>query len=47
VSIKQVKNDFLRHFVEQFDYAELKELCLEDIRIGSKSDLQGVPTISA
>lgn len=47
VSLEQVKNNFLRQFVEKFDYTELKELCLEDIRIGSKSDLRAVPTISA
>ncbi len=47
VSPKRVKEVFIHHFVRQFDYAELNELCREDIQIGSKSGLQVAPTTSA
>lgn len=43
----QVKEAFLRHFVRKFRYAELKELCHEDIRIGLRSDPRAIPTTSA
>ncbi len=47
ISLEQVKDNFVQHFIQKFGYTDLKELCLEDIRIGSKSDLQAIPTISA
>lgn len=43
----QVKRAFLRAFVRQFHYAELKELCHEDIQTGSRLERREVPTISA
>lgn len=45
--IEQVKERFLSHFVKAFRYAELKELCQEDIQIGSKSGPPVVPATSA
>jgi lipoate-protein ligase B len=38
VSIETVRDEFLRQFARHFGYSELKELCLEDIPIGSRSD---------
>jgi len=46
VSLEEVKAEFVRHFAATFRYGELKELCLEDIRIGSRSDLREVQTTS-
>ena len=43
----EVKREFLRAFVQQFHYAELKELCHEDIQIGSRLEPREAPTISA
>lgn len=45
--IEQVKERFLSHFVKEFGYAELKELCHEDIQIGSRSVPPAVPTTFA
>ena len=45
--MEQVKEIFLSYFVKEFGCAELKELCHEDIQIGSRSGLPGVPTTSA
>ncbi|MBI4490805.1 MAG: lipoyl(octanoyl) transferase LipB [Deltaproteobacteria bacterium] len=47
VPLEQVKEEFLRHFLQKFHYAELIELCCEDIQIGSRSGLQAAPTTSA
>jgi len=47
VSLEHVKREFVRHFVARFGFEELKELCLEDIQTGSKSEPLAVPTISA
>jgi lipoate-protein ligase B len=47
LSMEQVKQEFLRHFVRKFRYEELKELCHEDIRIGSRSEPREARTISA
>jgi hypothetical protein len=47
VPLEQVKEEFLRHFLQKFHYAELIELCREDIQIGSRSGLQAAPTTSA
>lgn len=44
---ERVKESFLHHFVRTFYYAELKELCHGDIRIGSRSGSLEAPTISA
>ncbi|TAJ97303.1 lipoyl(octanoyl) transferase [bacterium] len=43
-SIELVKENFLRHFVRAFRYAEFKELCHEDIQIGSRSEPRAVLT---
>lgn len=45
--LEQVKEEFLHHFVQRFQYTEFKELCHEDILIGSKSKPQEIPTTSA
>ncbi|MBI2988625.1 MAG: lipoyl(octanoyl) transferase LipB [Deltaproteobacteria bacterium] len=47
VPLEEVKKSFLDHFVRRFRYAELKELCQEDIQIGSKSGPPVVPATSA
>ncbi len=47
LSVEQVKQQFVCHFVETFGYSELKELCHEDIQIGSKSEIPAVPTTFA
>ena len=47
ISLAWVKEEFIDHFVRQFGYKELKELCPEDIQIVSKSGPQVVPTTSA
>ena len=47
ISLERVKREFVRNFVARFGFEELKELCLEDIPIGSKSEPLAVPTISA
>jgi len=47
LSMEQVKQEFLREFVRKFRYEELKELCHEDIRIGSRSEPLEARTISA
>lgn len=47
LSLEQVKNGFLRHFARTFGYEDLKELCLEDIQIGSRSGPRAAPTTSA
>ena len=46
VSMNRVKERFLAHFMEEFRYLEHKELCREDIRIGSRSDFPAAPAIS-
>jgi lipoate-protein ligase B len=46
LSMAQVREAFLRHFVRQFGYADFRQLCQEDIQIGLKSGLREVPTIS-
>lgn len=46
IPLGQVQAEFLRCFVKRFGYAELKEVCPEDIRTGSKSDFPGAPTTS-
>lgn len=46
VPLEQVKGEFLHHFVKRFCYTELKELCHEDIQIGSRSKPRAVPTTS-
>ncbi|MEK7210302.1 MAG: lipoyl(octanoyl) transferase LipB [Candidatus Binatota bacterium] len=45
--MEQVQEKFLAHFVRVFKYAEVKELCHEDIQIGSRSEPREVPTTSA
>ena len=45
--MERVKERLLQHFVGEFRYGGLVELCLEDIQIGSKSDFPAVPDISA
>ena len=45
--MERVKEEFLHHFVQKFRYAGLKELCHEDIQIGSRSEPRAVPTTSA
>ncbi|MFQ5902867.1 MAG: lipoyl(octanoyl) transferase LipB [Candidatus Binatia bacterium] len=45
--MERVKEEFLHHFVQKFRYAESKELCHEDIPIGSRSEPPAVPTTSA
>lgn len=47
VDLERVKEKFIKCFIKQFRYTELSKLCHEDIRIGSKSKLQVVPTTSA
>lgn len=42
----QVKKKFLARFVEAFHYAELKEICHEDIQIGLRSEPREARTIS-
>ena len=46
IALDQVKAKFVRRFVARFGYGELKELCLEDIQIGLKSEDQAVPITS-
>lgn len=46
LSVEEVKEKFLPHFVKVFGYEELRELCLEDIQIGSGLERREVPTIS-
>ena len=41
--MEQVKKKFLAHFVEAFHYAELKEICHEDIQIGLRSEPREAP----
>lgn len=47
IPMGQLREKFLAHFVDEFRYAELKEVCHADIRIGLKSLPREVPTISA
>ena len=47
VNLERVKETFIECFITQFRYTELGKLCHEDIRIGSKSKPQVVPTTSA
>ena len=47
IPMAQVRERFLSHFVKEFGYAELTELCHEDIQIGSRSRPPVVPTTSA
>jgi lipoate-protein ligase B len=47
VPMGEVKKIFLGHFVRNFGYAELEELCLEDIQTGSKSEPREARAISA
>jgi len=47
LSMELVQKEFLRHFADRFRYEELKELCLEDIQTGSRSEPRGVPITSA
>ena len=47
VPVAEVKKSLLGHFVRIFRYAESKELCHEDIQIGSRSRPPVVPTTSA
>src|SRR3989304_5301276 len=47
IPMEQVRKRFLFHFVKEFGYAELTELCHEDIRIGSRSRPPVVPTTTA
>jgi lipoate-protein ligase B len=44
--IEQVKETFLRNFTRQFDYADTRELCQDDIQTGLKLNLREAPTIS-
>jgi lipoate-protein ligase B len=37
VPIQTVKEEFVRQFARGFDFSEVKELCLDDIPIGSRS----------
>jgi lipoyl(octanoyl) transferase len=46
VSLEEVKKVFLRRFASRFGYAELKELCHEDIPTGLRSSLPAAPIIS-
>lgn len=45
--MEMVKDEFVRQFARRFGYLQSKELCLEDIPIGSKSGRPATPTISA
>lgn len=45
--MEEVKKIFLSHFVRRFRYAELKELCHEDIQTGLKSEPREARTTSA
>ncbi len=45
-SMDRVQKIFLKQFLRIFGYFESKELCHEDIQIGSRSEHQAVPTIS-
>lgn len=45
--MERVKERFLHHFIGEFCYGELKELCREDIRIGLRSDFPAAPVTSA
>lgn len=47
LSMPEVKRAFVRVFVQQFRYRELKELCHEDIQSGSRLERPEVPAISA
>ncbi len=47
VSMEEVKELFLDHFLRIFRYSELRELCHEDIQIGLRSEPRAVPIISA
>ncbi|MBI2357658.1 MAG: lipoyl(octanoyl) transferase LipB [Deltaproteobacteria bacterium] len=45
IPLARVREEFLRGFAQRFGYAELKEVCLEGIQTGSKSDFPEAPTI--
>jgi len=47
LSMAEVKEAFVRHFARIFRYAVLRELCQEDILIGSRSGPREVPTTCA
>lgn len=47
VPIETVRDEFVRQFARHFGYSEMKELCLEDIPIGSRSDPPATRTICA
>lgn len=44
--VEQVKENFLAHFVKEFHYAELKELCHEDIPTGLRLKIPEAPITS-
>ena len=46
ISLARVKAEFVCHFAHELGYSEVKELCLDDIRIGSRSDSLEAPTTS-
>jgi lipoate-protein ligase B len=47
VPIETVREEFVRQFARRFGYSELKELCPEDIPIGSRSAPPAARTICA
>jgi len=46
-AMEQVREEFLPQFLRQFDYADTRELCREDIRTGLKSGSREAPTTFA
>jgi lipoyl(octanoyl) transferase len=46
VSMNEVKRIFLRRFARRFGYAEVKELCHDDIQTGLRSSLPAAPITS-
>lgn len=46
LAVEEVEKKFLRHFMKRFGYTDAKELCHEDIRIGSKLERPEVPITS-
>jgi lipoyl(octanoyl) transferase len=44
--MEDVEKTFLRHFMKRFGYTDAKEICHEDIQIGSRLERLEVPTTS-
>ncbi|MGH7846266.1 MAG: lipoyl(octanoyl) transferase LipB [Candidatus Binatia bacterium] len=43
IPLSEVKDEWVRNFVDRLGYTELKTLCPEDIQIGSRSNSPAVP----